>query len=192
MTYSLFFRRSYADRPCRIIDKEDKGGVWWDDGVPLDPAPAEVTASFRPFESDDPDMSEEVSAFYNRRLPLMRKDLVEALVEAGAQLEVVPARIHDPDDDSWRTDFLAVNILGLVAAVDLKASELSLHPGDAPEINAGINSLVVDEAAVPEGLLMFRLKEKNSVILVHDRIRRHLEEQGFSDVVFPAFDEVAL
>jgi hypothetical protein len=96
---------------------------------------------------------------------LMSLRLVEALKGAGIDnLQVFPAVLKDAKTGAERKDFAVVNVVGLVAAADMKSSEsLALGGGQV------FTKLVVDDTK-PHALLMFRLAESLIDVVVHDSI----------------------
>jgi hypothetical protein len=50
-------------------------------------------------------------------------------------------------------------------------------------ISMDFNSLAIDEAAAG-GALLFRLAESVNAIVVHERVRRHLEASGITTLTF--------
>ena len=72
--------------------------------------------------------------------------------------------------------YVAVNIVGLVAAADLGRSAVS--PG-TPErlISTDFDSLAID-AGRAHGLLMFRLAENTSAVVVHRSVKDAVERAG--------------
>src|SRR5690349_9839457 len=68
----------------------------------------------------DPDWGRDIAVFTGSQIPLMRKDLIEALRSAGVDnLDTYDAIIVDPRDRREVHEYQAVNIVGLVAAADL-------------------------------------------------------------------------
>lgn len=112
-------------------------------------------------------------------LPLMSRRLVNALQQAGVDnLQLYPTRLINPQGEKPPPEdhYLAVNILGLVAAADRVRSKLN---PDVPErmISTDFHSLVIDPEKAHD-LLMFRLAENVSAVLVHERVKRFVEASG--------------
>jgi hypothetical protein len=121
--------------------------------------------------------------FYDSRMPLMREDLVEALREAGVDnLEVFDATLHDPTRGTTYTNYKAVNIVGAIACLDREKAKVI--PGmDSDMIDMGLESAPIDESKAG-GALLFRLAENVSMILVHEKVKKHLEARGFKYLTF--------
>lgn len=138
-------------------------------------------------EGHEPYMPE----FFNKSPPLVREDLLKVMIDEGVtNLQVYPAELHDPEDGSVRHEYKAINILGLVKAADLKKSRHTVHDG-IPLIDVSFDRLVVDEAKT-HGLLMFRLAENYTTILVHERLKQRIISAGFPNVTFWDPGEVAI
>lgn len=119
--------------------------------------------------------------FYDSAVPLMRSDMVAALIAAGVNnLDVYPAMIKDLVSSKEYTDYRAVNIIGAIKALNTEASKgTSLGFGDAKFFD----SLVLDEDKIA-GKLFFRLSESLSAIIVHQSVRDHLIKAGFDRLDF--------
>jgi len=80
------------------------------------------------------------------------------------------------------TNYKVVNVVGVVAGADLGRSVYEASDG-VPLIDVSFDSLAIDEKRVA-GLLLFRLAESLSAIVVHDRIKKHLLARGFDMLTF--------
>lgn len=110
-------------------------------------------------------------------IPLFRSDLVQTLVQAGvSNLQAFPARITDTQSRTVHTDYVAVNIVGCIAAADLDRSVFT--PGHAPAFHTAFRELVIDDAKA-SGQLMFRLLQAVSTIVVHASVKQALQSQPF-------------
>ncbi len=72
-------------------------------------------------------------------------------------------------------NYKTVNIIGLLAIADLSKSDY--HASDNPDqpiIDTIFRDLVVDESKTG-GTLMFRMAESIGTILVHEKVKNHLE-----------------
>jgi len=120
--------------------------------------------------------------YLDSNVPLMSKRLKETIEAAGVDnVKFHPITLRNTKTGETY-DYFAFNLIGLVDAVDFKKSTLTSHDGDFIGDSA-IHDLVVDEKA-GRGLLMFRLKEKFSVILVHKKIKEAVERSGITSVKF--------
>lgn len=131
----------------------------------------------------DPDYPGQMLPFYRSAAPLMREDLLAALDSAGVDnLQLFRAILRDPKKRKDYEDYRAVNIVGLVQAADLGRSVMM---GTSPDtlIAADFDSLVFDESK-PRGLLMFRLAESVSAIVVHETVKQAIEAAGVPGMTF--------
>lgn len=116
-------------------------------------------------------------------LPLMTQRLVAAIQEAGVNnLQTYPTRITNPQSGTPADYYLAVNVVGLVAAADLTESETD---PDSEErlLSVDFHSLTVDPQKARDAL-MFRLAENVSAVLVHERVREHVEAKGITTLTW--------
>ena len=79
-------------------------------------------------------------------------------------------------------DYKAFNVVGLVAAADMRASTL-MGTSEGEMIDADFDRLVIDESRAA-GFKLFRLAENVSAIIVDDEIRRRVEESGIPGLIF--------
>ena len=103
----------------------------------------------------------------------MRADLVEALREAGVDNLQAYDLIINKESGEEITNYKVVNIIGVVSAVDY--GKTTFNPDNPSRfIDASIDSLAIDPHKA-SGLLMFRLKESITTILIHASIKQYLE-----------------
>jgi hypothetical protein len=106
------------------------------------------------------------SPMYEGREPLIRQDLLDALLQAGVDnLDVYRATVRDPVAAREWDNYWAFNVLGMVAA----------GVGDA--------ALAIDESKT-KGLLLFRLAEVPSVIVVDEIVRQEVQRRAIPDMIF--------
>lgn len=175
--------RSWARNPARLPDRyPEQPGVFWFAGARFDQRIAEpVEVTLKPYRPDD--QSREIAEYIKGTIPLFRDDLIRGLQEAGVDnLDLYQAVLIDPDDGKRYTTHKAVNIIGVITAADLGRSDAIINPGGAV-IDVSFNSLVVDEAKT-KGVLMFRLAESPTTILVHRSVKDHLRQRGFTALRF--------
>ncbi len=128
-------------------------------------------------------------AFYGEIAnPLMVDALVNALRECGVNnLDLYTAVIAETRTGKQYKNYKAVNIIGLVQCVDMgKSIHSSLGlTGDTSDDVLFFKKLVLDEGkARASKLLMFRIAENPSVILVHKNVKEHLEKMKFERLEF--------
>jgi hypothetical protein len=118
-------------------------------------------------------------------IPLFSRRLVRVLRGAGvSNLQIFETRLSQPlgEPAPAADHYLAVNVIGCIAAADMKRS--SLNP-DVSErmISADFNALVIDDAKAG-GQLMFRLAENVSAVLVHERVKAAVEAAGIDTLTW--------
>lgn len=119
---------------------------------------------------------------FRGRLLLMTERLVKALREAGVDnVDTYPAVLRNTETGQTYA-YVAVNLIGLVAAADLGKSDVTVHD-EMPLLDASFESLALREGA-PKGTLLFRLAENNSTILVHAKVRDHILASGITTMKF--------
>jgi hypothetical protein len=112
---------------------------------------------------------------------VMSDAFYKALCDAGVDnLDVYDAILRSEDGTVEYKGFKAYNILGLIRAADLSKTQFS--PGSRL-IDASIESLAID-ADKAMGILMFRLAENVSAVMVHERVKRVIEPMNFPYVQF--------
>ncbi len=122
--------------------------------------------------------------FKDENVPLMSKRLKETIESAGVDnVKFYPVVLRNKKTKKTH-EYFAFNLIGLVDAVDLGKSSITSHDGDFFG-DSSITNLAVNEKA-GRGLLMFRLKEKFSVILVHRKVKEAIEKAGITSVKFIA------
>jgi hypothetical protein len=109
---------------------------------------------------------------------LMSKRLVETLQSCGIDnLQTFPAVVTHADTGERNLDFVVVNVLGLVAAADLAASK-----GRPLADVQYFEKLAIDPAKARD-LLMFRLADSRSDVILAEKVAKKVEAGGFVGVV---------
>jgi hypothetical protein len=122
----------------------------------------------------DPSVEGSVPFFLDWTIPLMHGELIAGLKEAGVDnLDLYDAIVLDEETGEEFTDFKAVNVIGAIAAADLGASKYSTEEGTTL-VSMQFDSLVIDEKKTGS-VLLFRLAECVSAIVVHEKIRKVLK-----------------
>jgi len=118
-------------------------------------------------------------------LPLMTRRLVAALQAAGINnLQTYETRLANPQGTKPPDEghYLAVNIVGLVAAADLADSET--NPEVAEKVlSVDFHSLAIDPLKARDAL-MFRVAENISAVLVHERGKEFVERRGITTLTW--------
>ena len=178
-------------RPAPSVEKDDVKGYMeieeWDDiegfedwgvgtpGKSRPTGPVEIRARRHEGYKGEPD------DFSDDNVPLMSKRLKEAIESAGVDnITFHPVTVRTKKETY---EYYAFNLVGLVSVAD-PASEIKSPDGDFLG-DSSITDLVIDDSK-GRGLLMFRLKEKFSVILVHKKLKEAIEQRGIDSVKFLA------
>jgi|SRR5450755_1776125 hypothetical protein len=120
---------------------------------------------------------------FNRGILLFSDDLVSAIRGSGVDnIDCYDAVLIDPVANQAYTNYKAVNIIGLIAAVDLGKSKYHMPSGVA-RIDTDFDSVVIDESKTGD-LLLFRLAECVTAIVVHERVRGYIERAGIPYLTF--------
>jgi len=115
--------------------------------------------------------------------PIMSDELLTVLRAAGVtNLDVYDAVLRSADGSVELKGYKAFNLIGLIKAADLAASTFA--PGNPSRfLDASFDGLVIDEKKV-KGVLMFRLAEHTSAVVVHGSIRAAIEAAGIAGIEF--------
>lgn len=120
---------------------------------------------------------------YDCGILLFSDEMIAALRKAGVDnFNTYKTTLIDTKTKEHHTNYKAVNIIGLVAVADMSKSKYS-DPSGNGLIDMDFDSLVIDEKKA-RGLLMFRLAECVSGIVIHDRVKYWLEKEGIKGLDF--------
>ena len=166
-------------------DKRWKAGLLFsddDNNEQLQPPPVPIPVTTEP---EDPELPNVYAELYWNPIPLMTRRLVTALRAAGVDnLQTYDTRLDGVEGPNPppADHYLAVNIVGRVAAADLGKS--TTNP-DAPETMVSMDffSLSVDEQKARD-FLMFRLAENITAVLVHERVKEKIEASGIDTLTW--------
>ena len=107
----------------------------------------------------------------------------KSLIAAGVDnLQTFQTVLRAPSGELPPIEYVAVNILGCVAAADLNLSSIS---PDTPErlISTDFDALAIDERAARQ-LLMFRLAQNTSAVLVHRLVKQSIDAAGIQSLTW--------
>ncbi len=140
--------------------------------------PYEMDAGEEPFFFTFEDWQDPPLLDYISGKCLMSRELVQTIEAAGVDsLQKFDATLKDTKTGEINNSFVVVNVVGLVEAADLDSSEsIPLGSGEV------FTDLVVDQDKA-HGLLMFRLAESRSDIIVHERVAKAIESGSFRGVL---------
>jgi hypothetical protein len=131
----------------------------------------------------DPDYPGDLKPLYLEGVPLIRDDLVKALSEAGVDnLQLFPAVVQDKKKKKEYTNFKVFNVIGAISAANMGESTV-MGTSDSTKIDVDFDSLVLDESKIG-GALLFRLAEAVSAIVVHKKVKEHIEASKIPGMTF--------
>jgi hypothetical protein len=114
-------------------------------------------------------------------LPLMSTRLVDALAEAGVNnLQLYPAILTNTQTKETY-DYYVFNVVGKIAASDMKKSDTESFDGQLTDTS--FFSLSIDEQKALS-LLMFRIAENINALMVHERVRDYVVSKGIPQARF--------
>jgi hypothetical protein len=177
----MYYVLAGSKEPYRRMDDTPfiKGVSWWRGALISQSMPCPLEFLLETYISASPDHSTHIPAVLDSNPPLFRDDLVQAIRELGAtNFDAYDATLTDPDDGKIHTNYKVLNIIGLVAAADMEKSDAIVHD-NIPLIDVDFDKLVIDESKT-HGLLIFRLAESSSTILIHEKLRDYLLTKGFT------------
>jgi hypothetical protein len=123
--------------------------------------------------------SDQLCTWYDVDAVIMPRALLDTLRAFGVDnLDAYSALIRHPKTGFQTEDYVAVNLIGLVSAVDIGSSNVVGGSSDH-KLDTDFEGFAIDPAKAHD-LPMFRLAENTSAILVHERLRDHLKAAGFS------------
>ena len=113
---------------------------------------------------------------------VMSKRLADTLIAAGvSNIDFFSAQVREVKSNKVFEDYVAFNIVGTIAAADLKQSDFSAP--DGPMVSVDFDSLTIDESRTRGGL-MFRLAESLNGIVVHESVKKAIEAAGIDTLTF--------
>ncbi|MDL1968314.1 MAG: hypothetical protein LWW97_07125 [Deltaproteobacteria bacterium] len=130
-------------------------------------------------------------SFLRGPIPIMSKKLLNTVREAGVDnIDSYRVELNYADGTLASEDYYAFNLVGKLRAADL---DKSVYDDNQPDklIAMNFDSLLVDENKT-YGQLMFRLAENISTILIHERIKKAIEEAGIQYIRICATKNVAI
>jgi hypothetical protein len=165
--------------PSAAIDQYPSlpGGPWMDGQVITFEVPQPLIYTL------DPDYPGKPKPMYVGTVPVMRDDLVEALNEAGVDnVQFFPAVLRNEKRKKDYANYQAFNVVGVISCADMTQSK-RLTETDSEMIDVDFDQLVIDESKIG-GALLFRLAEDVSAIVVHEKIKQHIEDRKIPGMTF--------
>ncbi len=117
---------------------------------------------------------------YFQSEPVMSNEFYQALLECGVNnLVAYDCILQSENGKIQHKGFKAVNIIGVIQA----AGKDTEYRGDSRLMDASMDKLDIDTDRTG-GALMFRLAENLSKVIVHEKVKKYIEEKGFPSIVF--------
>lgn len=154
------------------------GAISWRVGQRFPNAPAEPILI-----EMDPTHSDRLRTFYDVDALIMPRTLLDCLRGFGVDnLDAYSATIRHGRTGLQTHDYVAANLIGLVSAVDFSKSTTVGGSADH-KVDTDFEGFAVDTSKSHD-LLMFRLAENTSAVMVHERLKDHLKQAGFDMLKF--------
>ena len=116
-------------------------------------------------------------------IPVFSKSLIKSLENSGVDnLQTFPINIIERDEGTINEQYLAVNILGCIKCADMELSEYTDITGEGL-FAVNFRKLVIDEEKA-RGQYIFRLAESVSSIIIHESVKKQLENEGYKYILF--------
>lgn len=124
----------------------------------------------------------EIPVFFKTPAFVVRKDFADALKEGGVDnIDYYELTLRDLETgQTWNTHLVA-NVIGVVDAIDMEASEVS---SDSPPETAVLFDKIVISEQKCRGLKIFRPRHKQTSLLVSQELRDFIEARHFKHVEF--------
>ncbi|MCG8313632.1 MAG: hypothetical protein MI976_10480 [Pseudomonadales bacterium] len=119
----------------------------------------------------------EMPDFFDSTVPLMSKRMVQAIESLGIDnFDSYPVIIKEQNTENEWHDYLAINIIGLVDAIDREKSDID------EDDDYVFHSTVIDNSRT-HGLYCFRLYRGSDLLVVHEKIAKALIKMNLKGVL---------
>ncbi|MDR7212080.1 imm11 family protein [Flavobacterium piscis] len=131
----------------------------------------------------DPDNPGLMMPMFYSGVLLFSDEMIAILHKIGVtNFQCFDTIIRDTVKEIDHTNYKLINIIGLVAAADFEKSDYDTHGGTAL-IDTDFDSLSIDENKI-NGQRLFRLAESVNGIVIHEDVKKALEEHGIENLDF--------
>ena len=177
MSFSLM--RSKPEYPLECFERLPELGKPWIFGDRLRSAPRGVLEyTLLPSCKDPPYL------MYELPHPLIHVELFKKIVAAGGDnIEAFEAVLHHPEAGVMRHEYLAFNVVGMIATSELAARVMKGYSDWKFETDE-VAGIVPNYSAIPNGILLARLADRVGRILVNNRLRQHIDPGPESGLLF--------
>lgn len=163
----------------------DVGDIYmWEDGLPLEQEeresiPSSIEIDFDVFRGYTGPPKE----FEDLGVSIMSQRLHDALISAGVDnIEFFPAVLTNTSTGE-KFKYYAYKLVGIVSLMDEGQSEYETYRNTTPIADTTIHKFVADESKA-HGLLMFRMAESITAIVVHESVKKTIEAAGIDTLKF--------
>lgn len=167
-------------------------GFHWTSGkaIPKGTITKPLVVQLEPFEDWNEDGQELPALFDILEPPIVSRKLCDDLFGLGVDnVDAYPVHLVDPDNDAVIDSHVALNIVGLLFAADMRKSTYTINPGGA-YIDTTFSKLIIDSNKVKRAM-MFRLAENTSTFFVNETIRTALIKKGYKGLEFVEAENTA-
>ncbi|HWV16576.1 MAG TPA: DUF1629 domain-containing protein [Cellvibrio sp.] len=146
-------------------------------------------------ELDDEDETGVMATFYNSPAFIAKKSFYHDLRDIGIDnIEVHPVVIHDPLNNIEIDDYLLLNFLDSISCAVMEQSSYERlneagDPEDPVDSMIVMNELVIDPSKI-DGQDLFLLREDTDCIVISERVYTHLQNRGYSHIVFEELKQI--
>jgi hypothetical protein len=166
----------HCTRGRSIIEGPDVDEPWCEGHLLESPPTAPLMFTLDPVVGDEP------ASMYDGLVPVWSDPFLSAMREAGVDnVEAHPAVLQDVHSGTELSHYWAVNVVGLVSAVDFQSSGLTEHAEERGDLEP--EGFVLDQKKANR-FRLFRLAESPDLLLVDEHVRRSIERRGLVDVQF--------
>lgn len=142
------------------------------------PPPEPIRVDIDPDNENDP-----MPDLWKGPVPIMSARLLKVLRDVGVDnIDAYVTEFYDSKGTKVESECFAINVVGKLAAADLEKSDYDEAQPDRL-ISMDFDSLAVSEDKA-RGMLLFRLAESVTTILIHENVKQAIEDAGISGVEF--------
>lgn len=131
----------------------------------------------------DPQFPGLMMPMFDSGVLLFSDEMISALHQSGVDnFQCFDAIVKDIINNIEYKNYKIINIVGVIAAANLDASVYEAH-GGATLVDTDFESLVIDEGKA-KGQYMFRLAEAVNGIVIHEHVKKILEQHNIQHLDF--------
>ena len=108
--------------------------------------------------------------------------------DAASEYEFLPIRLRNPKGRPIEKPYFIANLLGSCPCLDREASDFRMDAIDKSQVDR-FRHLVLDESKIDEGLRIFRLAEKKTLVIAREDLGLEILRAGCTGVFFQDMDD---